>query len=79
MFRWMTFYRLKAIVKSHLQTDNIDKDLSKLIEAFADQSDTQAGGLATDQLLNTVYLMKREADVEMLQRLLFTPLTNTGQ
>ncbi len=70
---------LKAIVKAHLQADNIDEELSKLIKAFADQSDTQAGGLATDQLLNTVYLMKREADVEMLQRLLFTPLTNTGQ
>ena len=70
---------LKAIVQAHLQADNIDDELSKLITAFADQSDTQAGGLATDQLLNTVYLMKREADVAMLQRLLFTPLTNTGQ
>jgi hypothetical protein len=50
----------------------------QLIQEFADRSDTQAGGLATDQLLNTVYLMNRNADEEMLKRLLFTPLSNTG-
>ncbi|MEB3189175.1 MAG: MoxR family ATPase [Snowella sp.] len=70
---------LKAIVQAHLQADNIDQEFGKLIEAFAEQSNTQAGGLATDQLLNTVYLMRRDADVEMLKRLLFTPLSNTGQ
>lgn len=68
---------LKEIVKAHLKEDNVQA-FNDLIEEFANRSDTQAGGLATDQLLNTVYLMKRDADVEMLKRLLFTPLSNTG-
>jgi MoxR-like ATPase len=68
---------LTAIVKAHLQAENVAA-FEQLIQEFADRSDTQAGGLATDQLLNTVYLMNRNADEEMLKRLLFTPLSNTG-
>lgn len=68
---------LQAIVKAHLGDQNV-QDFEKLIGEFAARSEEQAGGLATDQLLNTVYLMKRDADEDLLKRLLFTPLSNTG-
>ena len=74
-----TLEDLKEIVKAHLRQENIDEEFGKLIEEFAEQSDTQVGGLATDQILNTEYLMKRNADVDTLKRLLFMPLSNIGQ
>lgn len=64
---------LKAIVKAHLGQANID-EFEALIQDFERESTGQETGLATDQLLNIVYLLKQNADEAKLKRLLFKPL-----
>jgi MoxR-like ATPase len=65
---------LKDIVKAHLGQTNID-EFEALIQDFERESAGQETGLATDQLLNIVYLLKQNADEAKLKRLLFKPLT----
>lgn len=66
---------LKAIVKAHLGQVNVD-EFQSIIEEFDRENSDQAAGLATDQLLNIVYLLKQDADAARLKKLLFTPLTD---
>lgn len=68
---------LEQIVRAHLQEDNINQ-FESLIADFAETMKTQAGGLATDQLLNTVYLMTKDADLEQIKQVLLKPLNESG-
>jgi MoxR-like ATPase len=65
---------LQAIVKAHLGQTNI-AEFEALIRDFERESSGQESGLATDQLLNLVYLLKQDADEAKLRKVLFKPLT----
>jgi len=71
--------KLYQIVKGYLGGDRseIEAKYGKILEAFVDQRKRKS--LATDQLLNAVYLVSqgqidREADLETLAEVLFQPL-----
>lgn len=70
---------LKEIVKSHLDDEKIYQSCQELIEksirAFMDEQEQQEGNLATDQLLNNVYLITNEVKDD-LKEILFKPLTS---
>jgi len=66
---------LQEIVKAHLGQDNID-EFESLITQFERESSSQEAGMATDQLLNLVYLLKQEADEARLKKLLFRSLSD---
>ncbi|MGB5635606.1 MAG: hypothetical protein WBM86_22900, partial [Waterburya sp.] len=70
---------LKEIVKSHLDDEKIYQSCQELIEksirAFMDEQEQQEGNLATDQLLNNVYLITNEVKDD-LEEILFKPLTS---
>lgn len=70
---------LKEIVKSHLDDENIYQSCQQLIEKsiqdFIEEQDCQEGNLATDQLLNNVYLITNEVKDD-LKEILFRPLTS---
>ncbi len=70
---------LKEIVKSHLDDENISQSCQELIEnsiqAFMEEQEQQEGNLATDQLLNNVYLITNEVKDD-LKEILFKPLTS---
>jgi MoxR-like ATPase len=71
---------LYNIVEAHLTTDVADK-VDDLIKRFFKKTDSEAALLATDQLLNAVYLRKYGAQVEedgTLEELLLKALTSTG-
>ncbi|MBR8839318.1 MAG: MoxR family ATPase [Stigonema ocellatum SAG 48.90 = DSM 106950] len=51
---------LEEIVKAHLSDDNIIRQAEKIIEKFVERR--EAGDLATDQLLNAIYMLTRTAD-----------------
>jgi hypothetical protein len=68
------------IVESHLTKDVADK-VDDLIKRFFKKTDSEAASLATDQLLNAVYLRKYGAQIEedsTLEDLLLMALTSTG-
>lgn len=65
---------LAEIVKSHLGAE-VTKQFEAIIKEFAEAKESEEATLATDQLLNTVYLLTQNADQETLKRLLFKPLT----
>jgi MoxR-like ATPase len=67
---------LKEIVKAHLG-EEIVQEFEKVILNFDDKNQSTESGLATDQLLNTVYLLKQKADEETITRLLFQSLSPT--
>ncbi len=66
---------LKEIVNAYLEKDGIAQKFEELIKEFIDKRDNEEGNLATDQLLNTIYLLNHNAD-ETLKDLLFSPLTS---
>ena len=70
---------LKEIVKSHLDDENISQScqglIKKSIDAFMKEQEQQEGNLATDQLLNNVYLITNEVKDD-LKEILFKPLTS---
>ncbi len=74
---------LKEIVKAHLGSDVLTKDeakITKLIKKFIELRD--GGDIATDQLLNAVYIVTRNlkpesTDEEELTDLLMKYLTST--
>ena len=71
---------LYNIVEAHLTTD-VANQVDDLIQRFLSKTDTQAALLATDQLLNAVYLRKYGAQVEAdgeLEKLILAALTSTG-
>lgn len=71
---------LYNIVEAHLTTDVADR-VNDLISRFLEKTDSEAALLATDQLLNAVYLRKYGAQVEKdgtLEELLLKALTITG-
>lgn len=66
---------LKEIVTAHLGAETMEK-FQALIQEFIDKNESEEAGLATDQLLNTVYLLAQNADKESLKKLLFSPLSS---
>ncbi|MGK7872880.1 MAG: AAA family ATPase [Xenococcaceae cyanobacterium] len=70
---------LKEIVKSHLEDEGIFRTFKTSIEnSIADymkEQNNQEGNLATDQLLNLVYLLTHKAEDD-LKEILFKPLTS---
>ena len=71
---------LREIVKSHLEDQGIFQAFNTEIEkAIADfrkkQQSSQEGNLATDQLLNIVYLLTHKAQDD-LKEIIFKPLTS---
>lgn len=67
---------LQEIVKAHLGAEAV-KQFQAIIRKFADKNETEEGNLATDQLLNTIYLLTQNADQKRLEELLFSSLTRT--
>jgi len=72
---------LYRIVKAHL-TDDIAQQVNDLIDRFLEKTGQDAAVLATDQLLNAVYLRKHGAEIakdDELEKLLLAALTSTGR
>ncbi|NES19965.1 MAG: AAA family ATPase [Symploca sp. SIO3E6] len=68
---------LKTIVKAHLGEEISQvTDLTDLIKEFAEKRDREALNLATDQLLNAVFMRTHQAETPELRELLFKSLTN---
>jgi MoxR-like ATPase len=71
---------LYDIVKAHL-TEEVANEVDDLISRFFQKTNSEAALLATDQLLNAVYLRKYGAQLEAdgtLEDLLLKALTSTG-
>jgi MoxR-like ATPase len=66
---------LHKIVQAHLG-EEIASQFTDLIGEFARKSNTEAAILATDQLLNAIYLRTQNADAADLKALLFAALTS---
>ncbi|HEY9625095.1 MAG TPA: MoxR family ATPase [Crinalium sp.] len=67
---------LTRIVEAHLG-EEIASQFQDLIEEFALKSSAESASLATDQLLNAIYLRTQNADAADLKALLFAALTST--
>ncbi|BAZ71205.1 hypothetical protein NIES4106_60020 (plasmid) [Fischerella sp. NIES-4106] len=65
---------LQEIVKSHLGEAAVEQ-FQAIVKEFVDKNETEEGNLATDQLLNTIYLLTKNADQKSLKELLFNSLT----
>lgn len=52
--------QLKAIVQQHIKDDIDPNQINTLVELFIEKRDQEQRELATDQLLNAVYLMTRD-------------------
>lgn len=79
--------QLAKIVKAHFELDkneSLSEEILNLIDKFMEIRDTKKKEIATDQLLNAVFIILgkdkklTEAEKESLQKLLLTPLTETG-
>jgi MoxR-like ATPase len=68
---------LVSIVKAHLG-DALTQQFEAVIEDFVDRNEQEEGNLATDQLLNTLYLLTQNADENTIKDLLFSSLTSLG-
>ncbi|OLP15447.1 hypothetical protein BST81_26305 [Leptolyngbya sp. 'hensonii'] len=68
---------LVNIVKAHLGEDLIQQ-FQQVIRDFQDCNDQEEGNLATDQLLNTLYLLTKNADEKAIKDLLFSSLSSLG-
>jgi MoxR-like ATPase len=68
---------LVNIVTSHLG-ENMSRQFDGVIDRFKERNDEEAGTLATDQLLNALYLLNQNADQDMIKDLLFSSLTRLG-
>jgi len=68
---------LVNIVKSHLG-EVLTQKFEAVIKTFQERNDEEEGNLATDQLLNTLYLLAKDADAEKIKALLFSSLTSMG-
>jgi MoxR-like ATPase len=68
---------LVSIVKAHLG-DALTQQFEAVIQDFIDRNEQEEGNLATDQLLNTLYLLTQNADENTIKDLLFSSLTSLG-
>jgi MoxR-like ATPase len=68
---------LVSIVKAHLG-DILTLQFETVIDEFIECSEQEDGNLATDQLLNTLYLLTQNADEAAIKSLLFNTLSNLG-
>jgi MoxR-like ATPase len=68
---------LVSIVKAHLG-DNLTQRFEAVIDEFVELSEQEDGNLATDQLLNTLYLLTQNADEAAIKALLFSTLSSLG-
>lgn len=68
---------LVSIVKAHLG-DALTQQFEAVIQDFIDCNEQEEGNLATDQLLNTLYLLTQNADQNAIKDLLFSSLTSLG-
>ena len=68
---------LVSIVKAHLG-DALTQKFEVVIKDFVDRNEEEEGNLATDQLLNTLYLLIQNADENTIKDLLFNSLSNLG-
>lgn len=68
---------LVSIVKAHLG-DSLVQRFEAVIDEFVELSEQEDGNLATDQLLNTLYLLTQEADEAAIKTLLFSSLSSLG-
>lgn len=68
---------LVSIVKAHLG-DALTEKFEAVIDKFVERSEEEEGNLATDQLLNTLYLLTQNADEQAIKDLLFSSLTSLG-
>ena len=75
---------LQEIVKAHLEDEQIYDQFKQVIDKYIDgfltrRDDSDEGTIATDQLLNTIYLLTHnvdEKDVDELEEVLLKPLTS---
>jgi MoxR-like ATPase len=72
---------LVNIVTSHLKKEFELKgeEFERIIDCFKERNEEESGNLATDQLLNTLYLLMQDADEESMKELLFSSLTRLGR
>jgi MoxR-like ATPase len=68
---------LVSIVKAHLG-EALTQQFEAVIQDFLDCNEQEEGNLATDQLLNTLYLLTQNADENAIKDLLFSSLTSLG-
>ncbi|MGL5065896.1 MAG: AAA family ATPase [Microcoleus sp.] len=68
---------LASIVKAHLG-DELAAKFDSVIDDFVNCNEEKEGNLATDQLLNTLYLLTQNADRNAIEELLFSSLTSLG-
>jgi MoxR-like ATPase len=68
---------LASIVKAHLGAE-LTQQFDSVIEEFVKCNEEEKGNLATDQLLNTLYLLTQKADQKAIKNLLFNSLDNLG-
>ncbi|MEM7769094.1 MAG: MoxR family ATPase [Cyanobacteria bacterium P01_A01_bin.37] len=74
---------LTEIVRRHLREDNVLEDAESIIQTFLSMRDTEGLELATDQLLNAIYLLRQsgiptdEARGKLRDKLL-KPLSGSG-
>ena len=55
--------KLSRIVEAHLKLDPTQKEkINELIKEFINRRDQEKGDLATDQLLNAVYMVMKDVD-----------------
>lgn len=74
---------LEEIVQRHLQAENILEEAKDIIQSFLAKRDTEGQELATDQLLNTIYLLRQsgiptEKARDQLRDKLLKPLSGPG-
>ena len=68
---------LVSIVRAHLG-EALIQQFDSVIEDFVDRNEEEDGNLATDQLLNTLYLLTQNADEATIKELLFSSLSSLG-
>ncbi|NJK73840.1 MAG: AAA family ATPase [Microcoleus sp. SU_5_6] len=68
---------LASIVKAHLG-DELAAKFDSVIDIFVNRNEEKEGNLATDQLLNTLYLLTQNADEKAIEELLFSELNSLG-
>jgi len=68
---------LVSIVKAHLG-DALTQQFEAVIKEFEERNEQEEGNLATDQLLNTLYLLTQNADEQAIKNLLFSSLISLG-
>ncbi len=81
--RQPTKEELAEIVQQHLQDDNILTEVEPILQAFIDKRDTEGQELATDQLLNAIYLLRQQGIPtdkarDQLRDKLLKPLSGPG-